>query len=153
MYACHHCGYDISGLAKPGAVVHCPECGVVQYAEHFEPLPPLTRSYAAWRLTRWAVIWCSVCAVVLVFSIATQLEAFLLLLLVLAPIAFAAGWYGALHESWALAVERQPPGARRRRYWRRALGAGLLLNLLVGSAYLFFAYFIANLVADAVIGI
>lgn len=140
MHACHQCGYDMTGLVKPGAVAVCPECGASGYVEVFASKPHLHPAAAAWRLCRWAITWCSICALLHIVTITTGSFEAGVLLLIAAPIAFASGWYGALHEGWTLAVECEPPGIRRRRYWRRLVTAGLILNLLVGAAYLTFAF-------------
>lgn len=147
MAPCERCDYDLAGIAVGGSMTICPECGHAQYAQHAEVGAALSRMEIIWRLVRHAVAWCLACAVVTVLGCALPEagELFEGVLLCLCVGAVAAGFYGAIGESWTIAVTTQAPGRRRRRAHLRLAGLGFVLNAMVGAAFVVLGAFLVFL--------
>jgi len=136
MIVCGTCGYDMAGIAEFGDHARCPECGVSAYVQEIELREPPGPIALSWRLCRWAIIWCTVCAELLFLGFLEPIA--MLLVIVLPPVmlvAFCAGWYGAIYEAVKVARECEPPGLRRRRAASRLILVGVGLNLMVGAIY------------------
>jgi hypothetical protein len=136
---CPRCNYNLAGVVRPGSLTICPECGEASYVEEFSAGAPVGRVEAAWLMGRAAMLACSFCAglVVLLLSVPPGLhEPLTMALMSACALAFGAGWYGALAEPWGIVTRTVPPGAARRRRYARLACAGLVLNAVIGAAFM-----------------